>query len=55
MGDILFRWKILGSPDSLNFDFENIPLARALPDVHHYHGVPFSAHLSASVKALQAV
>ena len=33
---------------------ENIPLARALPDILHDHGIPSSAHLSAFVEALQA-
>ena len=31
-----------------------VPLAGALPDVLHDHGIPCPAHLSASVEALQA-
>ena len=55
MGDILVRWKHFRTPDSLNPHFDNIPLARALPDFLHDHSVPCSAHLSASVEALQTV
>ena len=44
----------LRTPDFLYSHFYNIPLARALPDVLHDHGIPCPAHLSAPVEALHA-
>ena len=54
MGDIIIRWNHLRTPVILNPNFDNIPLACVLPDILHDHDIPCSAHLSASVKALQA-
>ena len=51
---VLLRWKHLRTPVSLDPHFDNIPLARVLPNVLQDHGIPCSAHLSASVEALQA-
>ena len=45
----------LTTPGSLDPQFENIPLAWALPDVPQDPFIPFGADLSASVEALQAV
>ena len=42
------------TPVLLNLHFHDISVSRALPDVLHDHGIPRSAHLSASVEALQA-
>ena len=52
MIDCILVWKRMRTP--VFFDEENIPLARAPPDVLHDHCIPCSAHLSASVEALQA-
>ena len=55
MSNILFRWKYPRSPLYLDLHFDNIPLAWAFPDVPHYHVIPRSAHLFASVEAFQVV
>ena len=54
MKDLVIVWKHPRSPVSLDPHFNNIPLARAPPDVLHDHVIPRPAHLSASVEALQA-
>ena len=55
MGDILVRWKYPRTPVFLNLHFDNIPIAFDFPDVLYDHSIPCSAHLSASVEALQTV
>ena len=62
MRDLILRWKYIRLGMSIRIstpvffypNLENIPLARVLPDVLHYHVIPSRAHLSASVKTLQA-